>query len=116
MSEEKTVFEKIVAGEIPCEKVYEDNSCLAFHDLNPQAPVHVLVIPKKKLVNVMSATDADTELLGLVLQGARKAAAKLGLNENGYRLVLNNGRDGGESVHYLHCHILGGRPLSWPPG
>ena len=111
-----TIFEKILKGEIPCKKVFEDEYCLAFHDIQPQAPVHVLVVPKTKLVNVMSAQDSDFEILGKVLIGAKKAASILGLDAKGYRLVFNNGEYGGQSVDYLHCHVLGGRPLDWPPG
>lgn len=112
----KTIFERILAGEIPCKKVWEDDHTLAFHDIAPQAPVHVLVIPKKKIVNVSEANDSDAEILGRVLLTARKVAQLLGVDSTGFRLVMNNGNDGGQTVDYLHCHVLAGRPLRWPPG
>ena len=112
----QTLFEKIIARTIPADIVYEDDLVLAFRDVNPQAPVHVLVVPKKPLARLAEATTEDHRLLGHLLLKAAEVAAKVGLKENGYRLVINNGRDGGESVPHLHCHILGGRPLRWPPG
>ena len=112
----QTLFEKIIDRTIPADIVYEDDLVLAFRDVNPQAPVHVLVVPKKPLPRVSEATAEDHRLLGHLLLKAAEVAAKVGLKENGYRLVINNGRDGGESVPHLHCHILGGRPLRWPPG
>lgn len=112
----QTLFEKIIAREIPADIVYEDDRVLAFRDISPQAPTHVLIIPKKVIPRVAEAEDEDSALLGHLLIKARSVAAELGLAENGYRLVINNGRDGGESVPHLHCHILGGRPLKWPPG
>jgi histidine triad (HIT) family protein len=111
-----TIFERILTGEIPCKKVWEDDHTLAFHDIAPQAPVHVLVIPKKKIVNVSEANDSDAEILGRVLLTARKVAQLLGVDSTGFRLVMNNGNDGGQTVDYLHCHVLAGRPLRWPPG
>lgn len=111
-----TIFDKILRGDIPCDKVYEDDFCLAFRDIHPQAPVHVLVIPKERIVNVASAKPEHQKALGALLLGAAAVARSLGLDDHGYRLVLNNGRDGGQSVDYLHCHVLGGRPLAWPPG
>lgn len=111
-----TIFERILKGEIPCTAVHEDEHTLAFHDIAPQAPVHVLVIPKTKLKNVAEARDEDALVLGKVLLTARTVAKQLGLHEAGYRLVLNTGPDGGQTVDYLHCHVLGGRPLAWPPG
>ena len=113
---EKTIFEKILDGEIPCKKVYEDEFTFSFYDVSPKAPVHILVIPKKKIINVASSNDEDIEILGRVLNTARKVAELTGISQSGYRLVMNNNRDGGQSVDYLHCHILGGRPLGWPPG
>jgi len=112
----QTLFEKIIAREIPADIVYEDDLVIAFRDINPQAPTHVLVIPKKVIPRIALSDDSDQSLLGHLLLKARAIAAVLGLAENGYRLVINNGRDGGESVPHLHCHILGGRPLEWPPG
>ena len=112
----QTLFEKIIARTIPADIVYEDDLVLAFRDVNPQAPVHVLLVPKKALARIAEATAEDHRLLGQLLLKAAEVAAKVGLKENGYRLVINNGRDGGESVPHLHCHILGGRPMRWPPG
>jgi histidine triad (HIT) family protein len=111
----KTIFQKIIDREIPAKLAHEDEFCIAIHDINPQAPVHVLVIPKKPLVRIAEATAADQALLGHLLLMGAALAKKLGL-ENGYRLVINNGRDGGESVPHLHVHLLGKRPLAWPPG
>lgn len=111
-----TLFEKIVARQIPAQIVYEDDLVLAFRDINPQAPTHVLIVPKKAIPRIAEASAEDHALLGHLLLKAAEVAAKIGLKENGYRLVINNGRDGGESVPHLHCHILGGRPLEWPPG
>ena len=111
-----TLFEKIIARETPADIVYEDDRVLAFKDINPQAPVHVLVIPKQSIPRIAEAADHDKDLLGHLLLKARDVAGELGLKENGFRLVINNGSDGGESVPHLHCHILGGRALNWPPG
>ncbi len=111
----KTIFQKIIDREIPAKLAHEDDLCIAIHDINPQAPVHVLVIPKKPIVRLGEATVADQALLGHLLLTGAALAKKLGL-ENGYRLVINNGRDGGESVPHLHVHLLGKRPLAWPPG
>jgi len=112
----KTLFEKIIAREIPSRIIYEDELVLAFHDVNPQSPVHALIVPKKPIPRVAQAEPVDQTLLGHLLLKAAEVALKLGLRDTGYRLVINNGRDGGESVPHLHCHILGGRPMSWPPG
>ncbi len=112
----QTLFEKIIARTIPADIVYEDDLVLAFRDVNPQAPVHVLLVPKKPLARIGDAMAADHRLLGHLLLKAAEVAAQVGLKENGYRLVINHGRDGGESVPHLHCHILGGRPMRWPPG
>jgi len=111
-----TLFEKIIAREIPADIVYEDDLVLAFNDINPQAPVHVLVIPKKPISRIAEAEPEDHQVLGHLLLKAREIAADLGLHENGFRLVINNGKDGGESVPHLHLHILGGRAMDWPPG
>ena len=112
---EKTIFKKIIDGEIPAEIVYEDELCLAFKDIQPAAPVHVLVIPKKEIENVAALSDDDQALAGHLLLAVGKVARKLGL-EDGYRVVANCGRDGGQSVDHLHLHILSGRKLTWPPG
>jgi histidine triad (HIT) family protein len=112
----KTLFEKIIAREIPAAIVYEDDAVLAFRDINPQAPVHVLIVPKQAIPRIAEAGAEDQALLGNLLLRAAEVAAKLGLADTGYRLVINNGPDGGETVPHLHCHILGGRHLAWPPG
>jgi histidine triad (HIT) family protein len=111
-----TLFEKIAAREIPADILYEDDRVMALRDINPQAPTHLLIVPKKPLPRIAQATPEDQPLLGHLLLKAAEVARAEGLEENGYRLVINNGRDGGESVPHLHVHILGGRPLSWPPG
>jgi histidine triad (HIT) family protein len=111
-----TLFEKIIARQIPAEIVYEDDKVLAFRDIKPAAPVHVLIVPKKAIPRVAEAVSDDHALLGHLILKATEVAGKLGLKENGYRLVINNGRDAGESVPHLHLHILGGRSMAWPPG
>ena len=113
---EKSVFKKIVDGEISTEFLLETADCLAFNDVSPQAPVHILVIPKKEVVNVASLEDADERLAGKLLLAVRDVAKKLGLDEGGYRIVANCGQHGGQSVDHLHFHILGGRQMNWPPG
>jgi len=115
MAAGKTIFKRIIDGEIAAQIVYETDRCLAFRDVNPQAPVHVLVIPKQEIASLSEAAEADESLLGHLLLSARTIAGQLGL-ENGYRTVINCGPDGGQSVDHLHVHLLGGRPLGWPPG
>ena len=110
-----TIFSRIIRREIPARIEYEDDLCLAFHDVAPQAPVHLLVIPKQPIPSLVEVTDADKPLLGHLVAVASSLARKLGLDD-GYRLVVNCGRDGGQSVHHLHVHLLGGRSLGWPPG
>lgn len=110
-----TIFTKIINREIPADIVYEDDDCLAFRDVSPQAPVHVLLIPKKPVVSLRELTPADAELCGRLLLTVPKVADILGL-DGGYRTVINTGADGGQSVYHLHIHILGGRQLTWPPG
>ena len=112
----KTLFEKIIAREIPATIVYEDDLVFAFRDLKPQAPTHVLIIPKKPIPRIGEATAEDKATLGQLMLKAAEVADKLGLAKSGYRLVFNNGPDAGEAVPHLHCHILGGRKMSWPPG
>jgi histidine triad (HIT) family protein len=112
----KTLFEKIIAREIPATILYEDDRVLAFQDIKPQAPMHVLIIPKKPVPRIAEATPEDQALLGHLLLKAAEVASQLGLTKSGYRLVFNNGPDAGEAVPHLHCHILGGRRLGWPPG
>src|SRR5437016_6698636 len=112
----RTIFEKIIAREIPSEIVYQDDLVVAFRDVNPKAPVHVLIVPRKPIPRIAEATADDHQLLGHLLLKAAEVAAKLGLKQSGYRLVINNGPDGGESVPHLHCHLLGARQMAWPPG
>ena len=112
----KTIFEKIISREIPAAIVYEDDLVLAFRDVNPQAPTHVLIVPKRPIPRIGEATAPDHALLGHLMLKAAAVAETVGLKEGGYRLVINNGPDGGESVPHLHCHILGGRQMRWPPG
>ncbi len=111
-----TIFAKILAGEIPAEFVYEDELAVAFPDVAPQAPFHVLVIPRKPLTSVAAAEQDDTALLGHLLRVAAAVAAEAGLDEDGYRVVTNVGADGGQTVEHLHLHVLGGRAMKWPPG
>lgn len=111
----ETIFSRIIRREIPARIEHEDDLCLAFHDVAPQAPVHLLVIPKRPIPSLADATMADTELLGHLVGVATQLARSLDLGD-GYRLVINCGRDGGQSVDHLHLHLLGGRPLGWPPG
>ncbi|MBN3872767.1 MULTISPECIES: histidine triad nucleotide-binding protein [unclassified Nostoc] len=111
----ETIFSKIISREIPADIVYEDNLALAFKDIHAQAPVHILVIPKKPIPSLADAESHDHALLGHLLLTAKRVAEEAGL-KNGYRVVINTGDDGGQTVHHLHVHILGGRQLSWPPG
>jgi histidine triad (HIT) family protein len=111
-----TLFEKIVAREIPAKIVFEDDDVIAFHDVNPQAPVHVLIVPKRVIPRLAEAKEADQQLLGKLVLTAAKVARDLGVSESGYRLVMNSGPDAGESVPHLHVHLLGKRALGWPPG
>lgn len=110
------IFCRIAAGEIPANKVLENDRVVAFHDLNPQAPVHVLVIPKRHIVNVGSATQADEADLAAVLLACREVAEQCGVAAGGFRVTLNTNADAGQSVDHLHAHVLGGRRLGWPPG
>jgi histidine triad (HIT) family protein len=111
-----TIFSRIIAREIPARIVYEDDRCLSFYDVGPQAPVHLLVIPKKEIPRVAAARPEDEALLGHLIFVAKTVALQEGLGESGFRLVINNGRDGGETVPHLHIHVLGGRQMGWPPG
>jgi len=110
-----TIFTKIIAREIPAKIVYEDELCLAFHDVNPQAPVHVLLIPKKEIARLVDAQAEDQSLLGHLMITANKIAQQLGVGD-AFRLAVNNGADAGQSVFHLHLHILAGRAFKWPPG
>ncbi len=112
----KTLFEKIATREIPAQIVFEDDHVLAIRDINPQAPTHILIFPKKAVPRISEATPEDHKLIGHLLLKAAAVADKLGLTKGGYRLIINNGPDGGETVPHLHCHILGGRQMKWPPG
>ena len=111
-----TLFERIAAGEIPADIVRNDDDVLAIRDINPQAPVHILVIPQRVIPRIGQARDNDAGILGQLLLAARDIAKQEGLDETGYRLVINHGPHAGESVPHLHIHLLGGRPLDWPPG
>jgi len=111
-----TLFERILAREIPADIVYEDDRVIAIRDIHPQAPVHVLLVPKRPIPRVGAAKPEDQEILGHLLLKAGEVARRLGLDASGFRLVMNHGSDGGETVPHLHCHLLGGRPLGWPPG
>jgi len=113
---EKTLFEKIRDEEIPADIVHRDEICIAFRDIAPQAPVHILIVPCKPIPRVGEAAAEDVPVLGHLLSTAADVARKQGIAGTGYRLVINNGRDGGEAVPHLHVHLLGGRPLEWPPG
>jgi histidine triad (HIT) family protein len=111
-----TIFEKIIRREIPADVVWEDDEAIAFRDVNPQAPVHVLIVPKRVIPRLADANEEDEVLLGKLLLASRKVAEKLDLLESGYRVVINSGPDAGESVPHLHVHVLGKRALAWPPG
>ncbi len=111
-----TLFERIIARQIPAEIVYEDEHVLAFRDIKPQAPVHVVLVPKRAIPRIADARADDAAVLGHLLVTAPEVARRCGIADTGFRLVINNGRDGGETVPHLHCHVLGGRPLGWPPG
>ena len=115
-SDSMTIFEKIIAREIPAKVIWEDDDALAFHDVNPQAPVHVLIVPKKVIPRLADAKEADRAVLGKLLLVASELAKKLGIEQSGYRVVINSGPDAGESVPHLHVHLLGKRALAWPPG
>ena len=112
---EKTIFKRIIDGEIPADIVYEDELVLAFRDIAPKAPTHVLIIPRKEISAVFDVTEEDEPILGRMLNVARKLGEQLGLS-GGYRCVINCGEDGGQEVPHLHLHLMGGRKLSWPPG
>ncbi|MBA2430693.1 MAG: histidine triad nucleotide-binding protein [Chthoniobacterales bacterium] len=111
-----TIFEKIAAREISAQIVWEDDEVMAFHDVDPKAPVHVLIVPKRVIPRLAESADTDQALLGKLLLTTRIVAEKLDLLTSGYRVVINNGPDAGESVPHLHVHVLGKRPLTWPPG
>ena len=110
-----TIFTKIISKEIPADIVFEDDSCIAFHDVNPQAPIHILMIPKKPIARLAEAGEKDQALLGHLMLKTREVANNLGLGD-AYRVVINNGEKAGQTVFHLHIHLLAGRPFSWPPG
>ena len=111
-----TLFEKICAGEIPADIVYQDDQCVCFRDIGPQAPTHLLLVPRKPIPRLSLADEGDAALLGHMMLAAGKIARSLGIDESGFRLVINNGPDAGEAVPHLDMHILAGRKLEWPPG
>ena len=111
-----SLFSKIVAREIPADIVYETDTVLAFRDVNPQAPTHVLVIPKRQIPTINDLTEADASLVGELFLAAKAIAAEEGLAEDGYRVVMNCNEHGGQTVFHIHLHLLGGRPMTWPPG
>ena len=113
---EDTLFAKIARGDIPCDKVYADDDFFAFRDINPQAPAHILSVPRKPIPRISDAKDSDAELLGRLLLTANRIAEQEGLTDRGFRYVINSNEDGGQTVFHLHLHILGGRPMTWPPG
>ncbi len=111
-----SIFTKIISGEIKGTIIHQDDLCAVLVDIQPQAPKHFLVVPKKEIVSVHHASEADKNLLGHLLWAAAEVARKLGFAEDGYRLVINTGRDGGQTVPHIHVHLMGGRPMTWPPG
>jgi histidine triad (HIT) family protein len=111
-----TLFNRIIKREIPAQIVYEDELCLAFRDITPQAPTHILLIPKREIESMAEVKTSDCDLMGHLMVKASEIASKEGLAQDGYRLVVNTGRNGGQSVDHLHIHILGGRAMHWPPG
>jgi histidine triad (HIT) family protein len=111
-----TIFKRIIDREISAEIVYEDDQCLAFRDVSPQAPTHVLVIPKKEIASLDELADGDAELMGHLWLVIRNLARQLGVDKSGYRVTVNCGAEGGQTVNHLHFHLLGGRPMTWPPG
>lgn len=111
-----SIFSKIIAREIPAQIIHEDTLCVAFHDIDAKAPVHILVIPKKEIPRLAAAQPEDQKLLGHLLLIAAQMAEREGLRDSGFRIVINNGPNGGETVPHLHVHLLGGRQMTWPPG
>ncbi|MBD7909790.1 MULTISPECIES: histidine triad nucleotide-binding protein [Clostridium] len=113
---EDCIFCKIIKGEIPSKKIYEDDNVYAFYDINPGAPVHFLVIPKEHIESVNSLNEDNAEIVSHIFKTINKLVSELGIDKNGYRIVNNTGKDGGQTVHHMHFHVLGGRSLAWPPG
>ena len=113
---EETIFSQIIKKKKPAEFIYEDEEVVAFKDINPQAPVHVLIVPRKPIAKLTEAEESDTAILGKMVMIARKIAKDFGLDEDGFRLLLNEGKNGGQTIYHLHFHLIGGRRLMWPPG
>lgn len=114
--QQECIFCKIAAKEIPVQPIYEDEQLIAFPDINPAAPVHVLIIPKKHIANILELEPQDQFVMGQMLFAIKRIAEQLGLADEGFRVVMNTKENGGQTVHHLHCHILGGRAMTWPPG
>ena len=114
--EEETIFSQIIDKKKPAEIIFEDEEVIAFKDINPQAPVHVLIVPRKPIPKLTDADESDTAILGKMVMIARQIAKDFGLDEDGFRLLLNEGKNGGQTIYHLHFHLLGGRRLMWPPG
>ena len=112
----ETIFDKIISRDIPAEIIYEDDNYLAFNDINPQAPIHILIIPKKRIPTINDIQLNDSDLIAGLFFAAKNIAIKKGIDQDGYRLVLNCNENGGQSVYHIHLHLIGGRKLSWPPG
>ncbi len=111
-----SIFTKIINKEIPAAIVYEDDKCIAFRDIDPKAPVHILIATKKEIRSMAEVTDQDKELLGHMMAKAAQIAKEQGISDSGYRLVINTNKEGGQEVYHVHMHILGGRQMEWPPG
>lgn len=116
MAHEQCLFCRIAAGEIPAELVYDTPDVLAFRDISPQAPTHILIIPRKHIPSVSELEDDDTEVMGALFHAAQLIARKEGIEEGGYRMVVNDGANAGQAVFHIHMHLLGGRGMAWPPG
>lgn len=116
MSDSNCIFCKIVDGQIPATKVYEDDLSFAFRDINPQAPTHILLIPKRHVVSLNEISEVDRSLMGHLLMVSGQIAKQEKINDNGFRVVINSGSDAGQSVFHIHLHVMGGRPMAWPPG
>lgn len=116
MPDSNCLFCRIASGEVPAELVYSDDDVVAFRDISPQAPTHLLIIPRKHIASVHELESEDTELMGALVQVASVLAAEEGIAEDGYRMVVNAGADGGQTVFHIHLHLMGGRPMTWPPG
>ena len=112
----ETIFDKIISRDMPAEIIYEDDNYLAFNDINPQAPIHILIIPKKRIPTINDIQLNDSDLIAGLFFTAKNIAIKKGIDQDGYRLVLNCNENGGQSVYHIHLHLIGGRKLSWPPG